>query len=230
VIDRGKVIAEGTSDDLKDTVGGDVVEFTIDDEKGRDAAVAGRSSGIDWHRPDHQRIRSHQCSGPEIAVRIDSWRSSGDSTKPACVPQGLGLRRPSLDDVFLALTGHAAEADRACHRRGEGDGMSTAVAVDQPQASSATGSATTLVMLKRNPHESGRGLPALHRVHPGAAGHVSSCCFRYVFGGAIATKAPGRLRELPSFPASIGQTMGFGVLRQPPSRWPASCRRARSTA
>jgi ABC-2 type transport system ATP-binding protein len=109
VFDHGKVIAEGTSDDLKDTVGGDVVEFTVDDASSRDGALAA-VRGIDGADPaiDDDGIVSVRAGDQgsdrlvEVVRRLDA---------AGIRPQGLGLRRPSLDDVFLALTGHAAEAE-----------------------------------------------------------------------------------------------------------------------
>jgi ABC-2 type transport system ATP-binding protein len=111
VFDHGQVIAEGTSDYLKDTVGGDVVEFTTGDEAGRPAALAA--------------VRD--LEGAEAKITDDGMISvrAGDRGSDRLVevvrrlddagirPQGLGLRRPSLDDVFLALTGHAAEPTTA---------------------------------------------------------------------------------------------------------------------
>jgi ABC-2 type transport system ATP-binding protein len=107
VIDRGKVIAEGTSDDLKDTVGGDVVEFTIDDAQSRDAAVAA-VCGIDGTEPTINEsgvvnVRAGDRGSDRLVEVVRRLDQAG------LRPQGLGLRRPSLDDVFLALTGHAAE-------------------------------------------------------------------------------------------------------------------------
>jgi ABC-2 type transport system ATP-binding protein len=106
VFDRGKVIAEGTSDDLKDTVGGDVVEFSVADPKAHEAALA--------------VVQTVGGSPPTVTDGVISVRA-GDRGSERLVevvrllddagiqPQGLGLRRPSLDDVFLALTGHVAE-------------------------------------------------------------------------------------------------------------------------
>jgi len=107
VFDRGKVIAEGTSDDLKDTVGGDVVEFTIDDANDREAALAAVRS-IDTTDPtltDTGVITVR--AGDRGSDRLVEVVRALDSAQLR--PQGLGLRRPSLDDVFLALTGHVAE-------------------------------------------------------------------------------------------------------------------------
>jgi ABC-2 type transport system ATP-binding protein len=95
VFDHGKVIAEGTADDLKDTIGGDVVEFTVADKQQHDLAidaVRGLSEGDPITDGDgYVGVRA----GRRDATSIPAY--------------GLGVRRPSLDDVFLALTGHRAE-------------------------------------------------------------------------------------------------------------------------
>jgi ABC-2 type transport system ATP-binding protein len=109
VFDRGKVIAEGTSDDLKDTVGGDVVEFTVDDEHHRDAALTAVRA-IDGVDPTVDEsgvvnVRAGDRGSDRLVEVVRCLDAAGIR------PQGLGLRRPSLDDVFLALTGHAAEVD-----------------------------------------------------------------------------------------------------------------------
>ncbi len=93
VIDHGLVIAAGTAEELKSRVGGDVLEFTkigegephVDEDTGViNVGVGGRGS-----EALIEAVRALDGAGVQI--------------------QGLSLRRPSLDDVFLALTGHAAE-------------------------------------------------------------------------------------------------------------------------
>jgi ABC-2 type transport system ATP-binding protein len=121
VIDRGLVIAAGTAEELKDRVGGDVVEFAVPD-RGRlvDAvgAVAALTDGEPVVDEDAGRVVVHvghrgSSALIEAVRRLDA---AGVETT------GLGLRRPSLDDVFLALTGHVAEdevpAPRGRGRRG----------------------------------------------------------------------------------------------------------------
>ncbi len=108
VIDRGRVIAAGTPERLKDRVGGDVVEFSVPDRSRRDdalRAVAGLgdgtptvddTTGLVGIRVGHRGSQAIVQAVRELdAASIDI--------------HGLALRRPSLDDVFLALTGHAAE-------------------------------------------------------------------------------------------------------------------------
>jgi ABC-2 type transport system ATP-binding protein len=107
VIDHGRLIAEGTSDELKDRVGGQRLEIRLDDVTQGEAAVRALASICD--------------DAPEVADRLVSVgvRGRGGAIVEAVRAldrEGVGiedivLRRPTLDDVFLALTGHAAEAD-----------------------------------------------------------------------------------------------------------------------
>jgi ABC-2 type transport system ATP-binding protein len=116
VIDHGLVIAAGTSEELKGRVGGDVVEFNVPD-RGRidDATAAITKIGESEPSADLEtgmvslRVGSHGSDALVEVVR------SLDAV--GVVTRGLTLRRPSLDDVFLALTGHAAEEDEPGGRR-----------------------------------------------------------------------------------------------------------------
>jgi ABC-2 type transport system ATP-binding protein len=116
VIDHGLVIAAGTAEELKGRVGGDVVEFTVPDRSriedavtaifkiGESEPLADPGSGV-----VSLRVGSHGSDALVEVVR------SLDAV--GVVTRGLTLRRPSLDDVFLALTGHAAEEDEPGGRR-----------------------------------------------------------------------------------------------------------------
>jgi ABC-2 type transport system ATP-binding protein len=108
VIDKGLVIAAGTSEQLKDRIGGDVVEFFVPEGGDLDAAVR-TVSGLDGRDPvvetDRRRVQvpaGRNGSESLIAV-VRVLDGAGIQTT------GLSLRRPSLDDVFLSLTGHTAE-------------------------------------------------------------------------------------------------------------------------
>jgi ABC-2 type transport system ATP-binding protein len=108
VIDHGKVIASGTAEDLKRRIGGDVVEFTVPDRTQVEAAV-GAITDLARTAPTVDREHGHVAlsvgaDGSETLVETVR-RLDAAGVKSA----GLTLRRPSLDDVFLALTGHAAE-------------------------------------------------------------------------------------------------------------------------
>jgi len=116
VIDHGLVIAAGTSEELKGRVGGDVVEFTVPD-RGRidDAAAAIAKIGESEPLAD-------PVSGI-VSLRVGSRGSDAlvevvrSLDAVSVVTRGLTLRRPSLDDVFLGLTGHAAEEEEPGGRR-----------------------------------------------------------------------------------------------------------------
>ena len=108
VIDHGLVIAAGTSEELKSRVGGDVLEFAVP-ERSRiaDAVTAIVKVGEgEPHVDEETALVSMGVGGRGSDALIEAVRSldaAGVQT------HGLALRRPSLDDVFLALTGHAAE-------------------------------------------------------------------------------------------------------------------------
>jgi ABC-2 type transport system ATP-binding protein len=127
VIDHGLVIAAGTSEELKDRVGGDVVEFTVPDRARLADATRAVSAITDGEPSLHEQtgevsIRAGH-NGSEVLVQVvRNLDAAGIEVR------GLALRRPSLDDVFLAITGHAAEEDepatgkpgRANRSRGRG--------------------------------------------------------------------------------------------------------------
>jgi ABC-2 type transport system ATP-binding protein len=108
VIDRGLVIAAGTAEELKGRVGGDVVEFTVPDRsRVTDAVTAIAKVGEGQPHVDAETgIVSVGVGGRGSEALVEVVR---DLDGAAIEIRGLALRRPSLDDVFLALTGHAAE-------------------------------------------------------------------------------------------------------------------------
>jgi ABC-2 type transport system ATP-binding protein len=119
VIDHGLVIAAGTAEELKGRVGGDVLEFTVPDRNRlADAAAAIASIGEGEPHVDKETgVINIGVGGRGSDALIDAVRGL-DSV--AVQTQGLALRRPSLDDVFLALTGHAAEDEehKSARKRG----------------------------------------------------------------------------------------------------------------
>ncbi|MDP8961794.1 MAG: ATP-binding cassette domain-containing protein [Actinomycetota bacterium] len=106
VIDDGLIIAEGTSDELKSRVGGDLLEITVDQADELELTVRALTPlacGEVQVDKNLRRLSVPTSAGTSIVVeavrRLDAERIDiGDIT----------LRRPTLDDVFLALTGHAA--------------------------------------------------------------------------------------------------------------------------
>ena len=111
VIDHGKVIAQGTSDALKDQVGGDRLEVVVADSSQLQAAaeairpVATGDVTID---ADDSRLTAPVIGGS--LTLVDAVRAL-DTAHVAIAD--VALRRPTLDDVFLTLTGHAAEEEQA---------------------------------------------------------------------------------------------------------------------
>jgi len=108
VIDRGKVIASGTSDELKSRLGSDLLEVQVAPEN-LDRTTA-ELSGIGCDKPSIDTVASRitipVCDPvPDLMAALRALDTAG------IVPKDLGLRRPSLDDVFLALTGRAVGED-----------------------------------------------------------------------------------------------------------------------
>jgi ABC-2 type transport system ATP-binding protein len=119
VIDHGEVIAAGTAEELKGRVGGDVVEFTVPDRTRTSDAVSAiaKIGEAEPHVDTETGVVSVGVGGRGSEGLIEAVRGldgAGVETR------GLALRRPSLDDVFLALTGHAAEEDGQPDRRRRG--------------------------------------------------------------------------------------------------------------
>ncbi len=108
VIDHGKVIARGTADELKAQVGGHRLEFTLTDAAALPVVLERlRELAIDTPVVDEQaRSLTIPVRGGADVLRDALRRLDGSGVDIIDV----GLRRPDLDDVFLALTGHASEA------------------------------------------------------------------------------------------------------------------------
>lgn len=110
VLDEGRIIAEGTADELKARVGGSVLAVVIREQGAFETAAhllaewAGQSPWLDRERltltlPATRGVNQVVAA----AALLDRHRIAVDE---------MGLKRPSLDDVFLRLTGHAARARR----------------------------------------------------------------------------------------------------------------------
>jgi ABC-2 type transport system ATP-binding protein len=107
VIDHGRVIAEGTADELKDRVGGERLVVTVSSVG--ELADVQRSLGdlaIGEVTVDEQSrtVTVPVTGGPPVLS--EALRRLGEEKVQVLE---VGLRRPTMDDVFLALTGHAAE-------------------------------------------------------------------------------------------------------------------------
>ena len=104
VIDRGTVIARGTSDALKKQVGGERLEITV--ENADIAATQEIVAKISGHAT-HTDLRT--ISAPVLNGSKDLMDALRAMDEAKIHPLDIGLKRPSLDDVFLSLTGHIAE-------------------------------------------------------------------------------------------------------------------------
>jgi ABC-2 type transport system ATP-binding protein len=107
VIDHGKVIALGTADELKDQVGGERLELVLSDAVDLDTARSALQAvavGEIQTDANSRRVTVPVSGGSTVLIEA-LGRLSEQSVKVLDV----GLRRPTLDDVFLALTGHEAE-------------------------------------------------------------------------------------------------------------------------
>jgi ABC-2 type transport system ATP-binding protein len=117
VIDHGQVIAQGTSDELKDMIGGERLEVSLDEGADVQAAITALAS---------------MCDEPPVAdgllVRVGVREHHGAIVDAVHLlsEAGVGvddlvLRRPTLDDVFLSLTGHAAEEPAGAEHESGGE-------------------------------------------------------------------------------------------------------------
>jgi len=109
VVDHGKIIARGTADELKSQVGGERIEVVVRDRvavpRARELLQADCNGEVTLD--EHTRRLTVPASGGGATVLVQVVRDLDDA---GIVIDDIGLRRPTLDDVFLALTGHAAES------------------------------------------------------------------------------------------------------------------------
>ena len=109
VIDHGRVIAEGTSDQLKDSIGGERLEVALCGEGDGQRAVSAlreMSDGDGSVEADGRRVTVPVR--PRSGLLTAAVRRLDDAGVEV---DDVTLRRPTLDDVFLALTGRRAEED-----------------------------------------------------------------------------------------------------------------------
>jgi ABC-2 type transport system ATP-binding protein len=106
VIDRGRVIAEGTSDELKDRVGGERLEVRVAEAEMAPRAAEALAPLCGDEPPTIEGTLVKLTIRNRTGLIVEAVRRLDDT---GVAVEDLGLRRPTLDDVFLTLTGHAAE-------------------------------------------------------------------------------------------------------------------------
>jgi ABC-2 type transport system ATP-binding protein len=106
VIDRGRVIAEGTPEELKGQVGGERLEVSVGDPEQAETAARAMAEIADGPPGADGRLVSAPVRRRD-GVIVEAVRRLDDA---GVVVDDLTVRRPTLDDVFITLTGHAAEA------------------------------------------------------------------------------------------------------------------------
>lgn len=108
VIDEGRLVAEGTASQLKSQVGGSLVEVAVDDNGAgldRVADLLGSDAIVDRSR--------RRVTVPAPRGAADLMAVSRALDEAGIVPDDLEVRKPTLDDVFLTITGHRADTGGA---------------------------------------------------------------------------------------------------------------------
>ncbi|HEY4375941.1 MAG TPA: ATP-binding cassette domain-containing protein [Acidimicrobiales bacterium] len=115
VIDHGRVIAEGTAGDLKGQLGATVLEVAFAQPDAAAAALATVRGVVAKAELDGAVVRAPVADGPHAAMAV---LRALDAEQLSV--KGVTVREPSLDDVFLSLTGHRAETDDDAAANAEG--------------------------------------------------------------------------------------------------------------
>ncbi len=202
VIDGGKKIAEGTSAELKATMGATIVEIGMAD---REAAAGRRSAAGLGSAPSRSTTTGPRCGSTSATVPGACSMSPASSRSADLVPEAFTVREPTLDDVFLQLTGHRTDRQRrrpTAHHRSPRkvphDGHP--VHVDDrrrpgpPHRSFGWAAHDSIAIARRNLISLTRQpqLIVFSTIQP----VIFVLLFTYVFGGAI-DDAGRRLRRLP---------------------------------
>ena len=111
MVDRGRIIARGTSDELKAQVGGERIEVVVHSRDDISRAINVLVAELDGDHTLDEHLRKITVPARGGARRLAQVVRDLDEAQ---VPiDDIALRRPTLDDVFLTLTGHAAESSLA---------------------------------------------------------------------------------------------------------------------
>ena len=195
VIDHGQVIAEGTGDELKDRVGGQILEVELTDVGQRDQAEAALLRvGCGPPETDERPNRLTLPAPRESLVLVEE--AAAQLRRAGIGVSDMGLRRPTLDDVFLQLTGESPGEN------GKAQSATTALPeekrVERPRRlrplhapslqDAETGITDTAVVTTRNLRHFWRqpDLLVFSTIQP----VMFVILFVYVFGGAVGLALP----------------------------------------
>jgi len=209
VIDHGQVIAQGTGSELKDRVGGQILEVELVSAGQRDTARAALS-GIGCGEPEPGE-RLAQLTLPAPRDGLEMVEDAASALRRAGIAVGdLGLRRPTLDDVFLQLTGAPPSENGAEAEAPIGNGRPAPTSLHAPTARARLAPSPDMTAPSRRRRVSARRLRAditdahvvsvrnlLHFVRQPDLLIFSTIqpimfvlLFTYVFGGAISHSLP----------------------------------------
>jgi ABC transporter DrrB family efflux protein len=133
VIDHGKVIAEGTGSELKDRVGGQILEVELSSVGQRDRAQAVLAGvGCGEPEPDERPDRL-TLPAPRHGLQLVE-EAAAELRRAQIGVTDIGLRRPTLDDVFLQLTGVPPSEDGGRSRQAAGEQITAQAAGEQVRA------------------------------------------------------------------------------------------------
>ncbi|WP_432064806.1 ATP-binding cassette domain-containing protein [Streptomyces sp. C10-9-1] len=124
VVDHGRVIARGTSDELKARTGGERVEVVVhrpDEIEPAREVLAGRGKGEVAVVRHTRKLTVPVTGGAKLLAEVIR-----DLDARGVEIDDIGLRRPTLDDVFISLTGHAAESVAADDEASDAPGKESA--------------------------------------------------------------------------------------------------------
>jgi len=111
VVNHGRIIARGTSDELKAQVGGERIEVVVHTRDDIARAIDVLTAGMDGDHTIDEHMRKITVPARGGAQRLAHVVRELDDAQIGI--DDIALRRPTLDDVFLSLTGHAAEVAAA---------------------------------------------------------------------------------------------------------------------
>jgi ABC transporter DrrB family efflux protein len=193
VIDHGRVIAEGTGSELKERIGGQILEVELASAGSRDHALA-LLRGVGCGDPEPED-RADRLTMPAPREGLELVEEAAEALRQASIGVSeLSLRGPTLDDVFLQLTGAPPSEDGHQPRAPEGAAPEPTPEAERPArkllrlhaptpAELRSGLTDTLVVTGRNLRHFIRQpqLLIFSTIQP----IMFVLLFAYVFGGAV---------------------------------------------